>query len=140
MTTQHNPALPTLPKPETTIVLDGYAAIDALRDLASEHPDRVYEKVPGLPGQPSLCLYQRDGQPDCIIGHVVHRLLPDFDLRLLDAALDYDGAQNTGASNALPWAGLDVPADALQILVDAQDRQDEGNTWADSVRIALGEG
>lgn len=68
-----------MPKP--IFPLTGTEALRLLREVVAEDPDRVYERHSGDDRGP-LCRYVSNGQPDCLIGHVLYRAgwtIPEID-------------------------------------------------------------
>lgn len=66
------------------------------------------------------CTYVWDNEPDCFIGHVMHRLgVP------IDEAMNYDGTIDILAFNR----DLPFDKDARRVLREAQAQQDQGENW-----------
>jgi hypothetical protein len=121
-----------------------------LTDLANERPDYVYHNDPANHdelGASALvkCLYQRDGEPSCIVGHVVHRVhgyVPtDWDyLRRSDLLDAGSGGQSELIADIIERGYLEVDTPrAASLLIHAQAAQDDSNTWGKSVAIAFQE-
>ena len=96
--------------------------------IAEKGEDYVYDS----PIEPrSRCLYVHDGQPGCIVGHVLHRA----------------GVSVEGLAGVEDWTPLDhevVPQfcgwaaePALELLAAVQVEQDAGATWGEALRRAL---
>lgn len=100
-----------------TIVFDD--AVQALKELAAERPDYVYER--------DLCVYTHEnGEPGCIVGHVLDRLgLP---------RPGFDESRNTQGIRML---GFDMDDRTRRLLEDAQEYQDDRETWGAAVEIAV---
>lgn len=107
---------------------------EKVREIAAERPDYVYKGKGGGVGKPGRCVYVRDGQPSCLIGHAL------WGLGLIDATLEQRGSGqgfNTGDIHSLAdTLKLDIDSDSLDWLSHAQYRQDVGNTWGDAVQLA----
>ncbi|MFF9268639.1 hypothetical protein [Streptomyces rochei] len=99
--------------------------------VAEKGEDFVYvnrdgRPVAGLTG--ADCHYVHGDQPGCIVGHVLHKA----GVSLADLS-EYEGQ---GAEDpALDLAG--ATDDACRLLSYAQENQDRGIPWGESVRLAL---
>lgn len=97
----------------------------------TEDPKTAERQAQYLPSEASGtgCYYAHaDGSPGCIVGHFVHKLNPDFDLK---------GYEFSGVPSILHYAGIKVTGDAMQFLGDVQAYQDGGSTWKDAVEKAI---
>jgi hypothetical protein len=95
-------------------------ALNALRKVVAERgEDFVYE---------GSCVYQFEGQPACIVGHVLAHLLPEW-WRSTEIV-----KQNLSAFQ-LSQCGL-ATADAADALEAAQVAQDTGLTWGEALEAA----
>jgi len=75
------------------------------------------------------CYYAHaDGTAGCIVGNFIHKLNPEFNLKM---------HEHSAVVSILHYAGIRVDGDALQFLSDAQAAQDAGHTWAEAVGIAV---
>lgn len=72
-------------------------------------------------------LYVKDGEPECIVGHVVARLTPDVKLPEHTGIL--------GLAGRLEAAGY--TRSAIVVLHAAQDAQDKPQTWGHSLTAAM---
>lgn len=101
--------------------------------------DYVYEKDSN-----GGCHYAVNGEPSCIVGHVLHALDPEMFEAVADFEGDYDKSRgdntfrNVAQSLNLPFHGDQVIA-----LARVQRDQDAGETWGLAVAVewiaALGE-
>ena len=107
--------------------------IDTIREAVAENPEFVYPVAeydsedssggfskldPAWHSEMGGCRYQYKGEPRCLIGHVVHRIDPSFDLEAEEGQSAYDVLQKLGVS--------DKVANAAK---GAQIEQDSGNSW-----------
>lgn len=96
-------------------------------NVAQEQPEYVYER-----GEAGKCHYERNGQPSCIVGHAMHRLgVSTFDLREFDAAGD-SAIEDIIEANPDMFDKDDEPG--MELLIEAQDRQDQEVPWGLAVR------
>lgn len=106
---------------------------EKVREIAAERPDYVY-RGNGAVGKLGRCVYVRDGQPSCLIGHAL------WGLGLIDATLEQRGSgqgDNTGDIHSLAdTLNLDIDSDSLDWLSQAQYRQDVGRPWGEAVQLA----
>jgi hypothetical protein len=100
--------------------IDGPTALRLLREVVAERPNYRYR----APDDRESCVYAYDGQPSCLVGHVLHRV--GFSLALLE----YLGEDSID--------GCAVVADetARKILGSAQGEQDGGLPWATALQSA----
>lgn len=117
------------------MVLDGKGAIGLLRLVVFEKgADFVYEKVSrdGV----LLCVNFSDGQPSCIVGHVLANLGVSGEVA---DRLDISGSYTPGEvatvleKRKYEWQ---LDDDAVGILYTAQGRQDEGASWGEALADA----
>ena len=72
-------------------------------------------------GPSNGCFYAHaDGSPGCIVGHVIHKLKPEFDLMSIETAF---------VAHALDRAGIEWDGPVITYLAEIQQRQDSGITW-----------
>lgn len=94
------------------------------RAVAEKGKDYRYPKgfAPFSIGE-TLCLYRRadNGQPACIVGHVLSYL------DVLDEAVEMRGAADMGVTQRL------FDRASLNLLDYVQQHQDEGMTWGEAV-------
>jgi hypothetical protein len=108
----------------TAAQLDHHEAIRLLREVVAGREDFVYR--PPVFGEG--CVYRNeDGQPSCLVGHVLYRwnptVVPVEENVIGDLDLADDG----------------VTEDAVQVLAAAQDVQDHGepeDTWGRALAAA----
>lgn len=96
--------------------------------LEAKGEDYVYPQADGN------CVYSLEGEPSCIVGHVLHTLDPEMFKRVAEFERDYD--QNRGdTSFGAMVLGMDLPFEAEQrrALQGVQAYQDAGHTWGNSV-------
>lgn len=87
-----------------------------LRAIAEKGEDYVYP----LANANSACLYfEDDGQPSCIVGHVLHYMGESHGP---EGASAYVAVRNFGWSNAV-----------REGLLKAQRAQDDGRTWGEAL-------
>lgn len=94
-----------------------HEVIVAMNDVIYEHPegrDFVYKK-----DSHQNCYYYRQGKPSCIVGQVLHRLVPDYTPR--------EGG--TVMSLEQDLRGLGFTTMALVALQIAQRMQDTRHSW-----------
>jgi len=97
----------------------------ALREVvADKGADYVYPEE--WENQDSGCVYVRDGQPACIVGHVL--------ARLDSALLDSEVVRSNRSANVLPEVGFEHHA--AWLLRAAQRVQDVGGTWGSAFAAA----
>lgn len=102
-------------------------ALEALRKVvARKGEDYVYD---GARTANNGCVYHHDGQPQCIVGHVLAELLPEEWLNLATVRV------NSGAWY-LKCRDSAVTESAARVLSMAQDVQDDGLTWGEAFRRA----
>jgi hypothetical protein len=91
-------------------------ALDAAVRLKGE--GFVYSR----PGESSVCRYMHGTKPGCLIGHVLIRL---------GALPEELAVQECIPADLLNYnrLGLNIPANAIRALKEAQLQQDEGETW-----------
>ena len=107
------------------------SALDAKGD------DYVYENR-------DKCLYAIDGQPSCIVGHVLKEIDPDAFERVVQFESDrYQNRGDTSFGNVAVALKLDFDEDQLRALKRMQREQDSGTPWGTVVATewiaALGE-
>ena len=86
--------------------------------------DYVYQRQPGPGGPNDKCVYIKDGQPSCLIGHVLVRLGVDVSfLTDRNSALIASHLFDSPEANR-PWTPM-----AGAVMEAAQLAQDVGDTW-----------
>lgn len=77
------------------------------------------------------CLYQSEGYPSCLVGHVLNRVGVS-----IDALVDLDSGEYDDIPEELQAVaetnGVLVDLDALGMLLEAQGYQDNGMPWGDA--------
>ena len=94
--------------------------------VAQEQPEHVYER-----GEVGKCNYERNGQPSCIVGHAMHRLgVSTFDLR------EFDAAEDSAIGDIIMMNPDMFDKDdklGMELVIEAQDNQDQGVPWGQAV-------
>ena len=128
-------------------------ADDVIETLKQVVADKGEDYVYPLAGSGNGCVYAVNGEPSCIVGHVVYRLAPDL-FKWMDETETETGISEGFENLAGIWyrreAMIAVPSDfdspwgryidscpavpdalieASGILAVAQEYQDNGNTW-----------
>jgi hypothetical protein len=100
-----------------------YDVLSTIRGVVSEMGrDYVYQKVDGA------CVYEtKDGEPSCIVGHVLARLTPDF--KLFDGSVVFH--DNRDALRARGYSDK-----AIAMLQIAQSMQDHEHPWGAALTAA----
>ncbi len=124
------------------------AVLKTLADIVDEYgADHVYEY------SNSQCYYSdADGNPSCIVGHVIYRLDPETFARIYAWENGENGDYGERTSCAvrslgnegfeLGWESEREAASIIDALGHGQATQDLGGTWGeaeDTVRAVLGE-
>jgi hypothetical protein len=112
----------------TTIKITFDEAVELLdRAVAEKGEDYIYPRSAGE----AECLYVEDGQPSCIVGHVL------FWKGLTLERIESIEGMSAFALNDYDWLDLDEKAEAL--LWKTQSRQDSGVPWGRAVAEAKAE-
>jgi hypothetical protein len=122
------------------VILTFAKAIEILDELVEEKGENyVYRddpktvttrksRIPAVFNQDSSnnCYYSHyDGTPGCIIGHLIHKLNPEFDLKSADPLL---------LGDALRKAGVEIADDGTFVLLArTQYAQDVAWPWGEAV-------
>lgn len=100
----------------------GQAVVFLEKAIAEKGADYEYER----PEESETCLYFEQGQPSCIVGHV----------------LSYMGynhvTEGMGVMGVLRSLGIDADYQTQNLLMNVQTSQDGGMPWGDAVRCAQG--
>lgn len=103
---------------DTIPELTGERALELLREVVAERPNRVVKK----------CTYVHAGRPQCLVGAVLHRHgVP------LDVLADCEGILADGLATD---AGLPLSPSAARILDIAQVVQDGRRPWREALTAA----
>lgn len=118
-----------------TTVIDADMAIALLERAAQEKgADHVYKRVPSgsdIHGEASMCNYEHNGRPSCIVGHALHYAGVTIEqLRKMDSDLKVSSIDMLYAEDLLP---IEMTDDAADLFKAAQDAQDEGMPWGEAV-------
>jgi hypothetical protein len=113
----------------TTVTESLRKAIDA------KGPGYVYEQI-----SDGVCQYAVNGEPSCLVGHVIADLAPDEFARI--AELEETSGSSSSARDVLrgdmsefgadPVEPLTTDADLIAALQGLQNRQDSGISWEGS--------
>lgn len=104
--------------------------LQAMSEVVAEvGEDRVYQ----IPKGAYNCVYTDNGEPSCLIGHVINKLDPEAfrELRRADAAYTGIAALALQEGGYLPqkfWT-----KSAMAVASSAQRAQDQGNTWGEAL-------
>ncbi len=103
-------------------------ALELLREIVAEYgEDWVYASR----DDGTTCTYTRQGQPSCLIGHVLHRAgVPIEHLATLDR-----GDTPSIGTTTVDW-GIEITPDARRVLGVAQHAQDDGSSWGTALAMA----
>jgi hypothetical protein len=118
-----------------TTTLDTETVAAELRKLAAEQPDFIYHDSE-IYKDDGVCRYtDYEGNPSCIVGHVVKRVLGDealAKLHSLEESVGEFGVRSTYWPDE--FGGDDA---TLTLLVETQNKQDGGLPWKEAVNAAL---
>ena len=101
----------------------GEKLIEETRKVAAEDPYFIYQ---------GRCQYVIGGQPGCIVGKAA------WNLGLIDATFEGVAANREGVDTLASELDLDLNSDQEGWLSRAQEWQDNGESWGDSVKYADG--
>lgn len=114
------------------INLDYDKAVELLEEIVAEKGDyyvyttdpKTFERQAAEDYPNHRCFYSNlDRTPGCIIGHLIHKLNPEFDL---------SNIERTGAGSAMAKAGINIGGAYSKVgilAVTVQSQQDMGQTW-----------
>lgn len=103
-----------------------------LRDVVHGNESYVYHSE----DHGDRCVYEYDGKPSCVVGHVLYRagvtveVLAELDALFYSALLDDDPV------DMLKEAGLTMTKPARNLLAMMQTRQDHGHSWGSALAVA----
>lgn len=107
-------------------LINARRALELLTDVVAGREDYTYPDIY------DVCRYVVDGQPSCVVGHVLHRAGWTIDeLEYMD-----DPATIVVAGILDQYEPDRVTARAATILAEAQLTQDARNTWGESLKDA----
>lgn len=109
--------------------------INTLQTVVDERPDYVYARPAHMPDALGLCRYVHTAEgdpetrtPGCLVGQVLDRLGVPLE--------ELERNEGAGAISVVPKF-IDTTSRAVEILADAQNYQDGGDSWSESLSIAL---
>lgn len=115
---------------ENVVYLDADRALELMREVVVEFGEDYVYPAGGFEENLASCVYVRDGQCSCLVGHVLHRAGATLEqLQELDNAWDPE-------INRVEFDWLRLTEDARHALTEAQDEQDQGHTWGDALTRA----
>lgn len=100
----------------------GQALVFLEKAIGEKGPDYVYQRMTNGMG----CLYFEQGQPSCIVGHVLSYMGID------------SAPEGQGASRALKSLGVRTDFKTTALLDGVQEKQDNGVPWGEALRRAQG--
>lgn len=120
---------------EENRVYDWREVASMLAEIAQEKPEGYcYPKREG-----GTCLYFYDGQPDCIIGHLLAKIgftVEDVPQLCSITAI----CRDHGLPDAYnPLVASRFTTDAVRFMQAVQERQDDGVAWVDAVELTMAE-
>jgi hypothetical protein len=112
----------------TTLTLEQVVA--DLRQIAHDQPDHVCPYLGSETDRTMTCAYFAEGQPSCIVGHILarHGITQD-DLGPLNHGAD--------VSDLVMNEIIDIDLWTEDLLLVAQQEQDAGSPWGRAVQEAL---
>lgn len=130
-----------------TILIDTDRALALLHEVVDPNPGFIYQPGKNPDSGASACLYVRDGEPSCLVGHVLARAgVAVEDLARMDEGTPDSGTEDEPAGDGdsesafeVLWENgalpdyLEVTPDAADILMHVQSRQDQGTPWGDAL-------
>lgn len=109
--------------------------INTLQEIVDEQPDYVYARPAHMEGNAVTCLYVHTGEeadevrtPGCLVGQVLSRLGVPLE--------ELEKHEGSSALSVVPRF-VDTTNRAVGVLSDAQDYQDGGDSWSESLYSAL---
>lgn len=133
----------------TTVMLTKANVLEQLRAaVVLKGKDYRYTEDPANRGgeSPTDYAYERDGQPSCIVGHVLIRLgvdpavfREDYANPTVDEVSTVNATKFKHCHKVLPIAAENNTV--LRALIAAQSEQDQGRTWGEALvaaKYALG--
>lgn len=107
--------------------------LDAAREAVNEKgSDYIYKRVG------DGCTYSdTEGNPSCLVGHVIFKLDPEAFKKLAREELDAHESNNVDDLEFNEWIPVNFwTNDALKAMRFAQDRQDAGEIWGNALYAA----
>lgn len=113
------------------LVLDAPQAVAMLRKVVYGREDYVYVRPSNAP----YCVnFTDEGQPSCVVGHVLAELGLTFEVaELLEIKGNIAIRSAAGKVNKCPDFGWALTEAAVQVLAAAQLVQDDGRTWGEAL-------
>jgi hypothetical protein len=115
------------------IIIDEQWAMSLLAEVVSDFgEDHIYEND-GLQAPLASCVNVADGQPSCIVGHVLVRAGIPVSTFYENNAVE---TGMYGTYSAFKNGVADITEGAYMILAAAQRAQDDGHTWGEAYEAA----
>lgn len=113
------------------LVLDAPQAVAMLRKVVYGREDYVYVRPSNVP----YCVnFTDEGQPSCVVGHVLAELGLTFEVaELLGVESNVAIMSAADKVNECPDFGWTLTEAAVQVLTAAQLVQDDGRTWGEAL-------
>lgn len=103
--------------------------VNAADAIVAEVGDEYrYEFLDGT----TACKYVLNDQPACLVARILHRIGMPIE------QLQYWDADRMPAFKMNSHAKAITNPDVFAFLASAQDEQDDGETWADAIKVAKG--
>lgn len=115
-------------------MIDARRALELLCDVVDGNEDFVYHEDPRV----GMCRYVLDGQPSCLVGHVLVRAGWTVE-QVADLDPVRDGYIYTGGVSAGELFGTFpeyFTVDAVRVLAAAQSAQDMQSSWGEALEYA----
>lgn len=114
--------------------LDFETAVSLAEEVVSGREDFVYLE----PGHYTDCLYEKNGEPSCLVGHMLFNAgVPVEDLHRLDNLThpQIDKFDTSEARVVVPKL-FDVDEKTIEFVAVLQQKQDSGLSWGDALKMA----
>lgn len=122
----------------STYKIDEEEAFQALRDVVKQFGADYRYREPG--SYDRACMYsEADGQPSCLVGHVLARVAPDLFATIHEQEHGRGYEEEVGSFPILHLTDrfdVDVTDDTLTTLEAVQYAQDSGRTWGEALTRA----
>ncbi len=140
--------------PRSSTILTRELTLSTLRDIIADAEggaDHVYEKqtiADDLFGSREVCAYRVEGEPSCIVGHLISRLYPE-QFAALGGIVDGYLVGPVADKTSIRIIGSEKYRDETPILAEGahlageirglQSAQDRTSTWGEAFQLAFGE-